>query len=180
MCLERQTGPKRDFCPFIFTFSFFMVQCHFLGEASIPPPPTIRCVPSVFVSLSCYLIHISVTNISHRIFFFFFFRGVCPFVLSWFSLIHPVSRLLVNIYHKNIPTEGPVKFRWFTELVPESPNSPKIIFDHFLLAIFTEHLLCTRHSVRCSSHVLFSVQPCLQVAVSSALLPSICRNWATY
>lgn len=156
-----------------------MVQCHCLGEASIPPPPMIRCILCVCVTLNV-ISFIFLSRTHHTGSFLFSEVSVplcCPGFL-WSILLTDCWWIFTT---KTYPQRDLCNSGGSQNLYQyESPNSPKVIFDHSLLAIFTEHLLCTRHSVRCFSHVLFSFQLCLQVAVSSAPLPSICRNWATY
>lgn len=66
-------------------------------------PAHLRCILCMCHSLSCYLVHISVTN-THRTGSCLFSEVSFPSVLPWSPLIRSVSRLLVNIYHR--PSTG--------------------------------------------------------------------------
>lgn len=101
-CACKRAGPKRGLYPFIFTFSFLVIQCLISFVKPPPRPPQMHPV-CVCHSLSCYLVHISVTN-THRTGSCLFSEVSFPSVLPWSPLIRSVSRLLVNIYHR--PSTG--------------------------------------------------------------------------
>lgn len=74
-CACRGAGPKRGLYPFIFTFSFLVIQCLISFVKPPPRPPSMHpvCVPLTLLLPRSYF---SVTNTPHRI--LFVFRGVFP------------------------------------------------------------------------------------------------------
>lgn len=100
--------PKRGLYPFIITFWFFVIQCLISFVKHPSPLNAFSCV-----SLSCYLIHISVPNTNHTG-SCLFSEGLSPLCCP---LIRPVSRLLVNIYH------WPLSKCWPNERISWNENS---------------------------------------------------------
>lgn len=101
-CACRGAGPKRGLYPFIFTFSFLVIQCLVSFVKPPPRPPSMHpvYVPLTLLLPRSYFCH----KHTHRTGSCLFSEMSFPSVLPWSPLIWSVSRLLVNIYHR--PSTG--------------------------------------------------------------------------